>query len=506
MIVQHNLFAMNAERMLGINSKLRAKSTEKLSSGYKINRAADDAAGLAISEKMRRQIRGLGQAVRNAQDGISMVQIADGAMAEIHDMLHRGLELSVHAANGTLSQSDREAIQMEIDQLREEIDGIAQRTLFNETKVLQGEIYSGRVQVGEDTELVFDGQLPAWVDMTNTGKLSETYTNQADWTETWTDPADGSTKTNTGTVAINHASAHLDFSQFDGSTDKVNDLIGKGFYTTCCTCSNHYSIRFASGTAHSLERSGNQYIFNIGIEGAATPGELMDRIVAGTRTSSNSAFGQPASHYTLLIPDKAANQLIICDDRSSESEPNVATKGGNVTWSNWPGGHVNFNIKPSGTSGEFDTGVVTEVKKPIYEGRDLDWNKQISLQIGADSSLDNKLIIELPYINCQRIGLDEVDVTVADGPLDGIDSFAAAIENVSRERSRMGAYQNRLEHTVKNLDNVIENTMAAESRIRDTDMAEEMVLYSAQIILDQVGQAMLAQANQESQKVLELLQ
>ena len=270
MIVQHNLFAMNAERMLGINSKLRAKSTEKLSSGYKINRAADDAAGLAISEKMRRQIRGLGQAVRNAQDGISMVQIADGAMAEIHDMLHRGLELSVHAANGTLSQSDREAIQMEIDQLREEIDGIAQRTLFNETKVLQGEIYSGRVQVGEDTELVFDGQLPAWVDMTNTGKLSETYTNQADWTETWTDPADGSTKTNTGTVAINHASAHLDFSQFDGSTDKVNDLIGKGFYTTCCTCSNHYSIRFASGTAHSLERSGNQYIFNIGIEGAAT--------------------------------------------------------------------------------------------------------------------------------------------------------------------------------------------------------------------------------------------
>lgn len=169
-------------------------------------------------------------------------------------------------------------------------------------------------------------------------------------------------------------------------------------------------------------------------------------------------------------------------------------------------GFWDYIIKPSGTSGEFDTGVVTEVKKPIYEGRDLEWNKQISLQIGADSSLDNKLIIELPYINCQRIGLDEVDVTVADGPLDGIDSFAAAIENVSRERSRMGAYQNRLEHTVKNLDNVIENTMAAESRIRDTDMAEEMVLYSAQIILDQVGQAMLAQANQESQKVLELLQ
>lgn len=133
MVVQHNISAMNAERMLGINSKIRAKSTEKLSSGYKINRAADDASGLAVSEKMRRQIRGLRQAVQNAQDGISMVQIADGAMAEIQDMLLRGMVLSVQASNGTLSQSDRNAIQMEIDQLRKEIDGIAQRTLFNET-------------------------------------------------------------------------------------------------------------------------------------------------------------------------------------------------------------------------------------------------------------------------------------------------------------------------------------------------------------------------------------
>ncbi len=156
--------------------------------------------------------------------------------------------------------------------------------------------------------------------------------------------------------------------------------------------------------------------------------------------------------------------------------------------------------------GKFDSGVVTEVKKPIYESREMDWNKQISLQIGADSYMDNKLIIELPHINCQRIGLGEVDVTVPGGPEEGIDSFAEAIENVSRERSRMGAYQNRLEHTVRNLDNVVENTTAAESRIRDTDMAEEMVLLSGQNILQQAGQAVLAQANQQTQGVLSLLQ
>lgn len=341
--------------------------------------------------------------------------------------------------------------------------------------------------------------------MTNTGSLSETYTNQADWTETWTD-ASGTTQTKTGTVDIDHAAAHVDFSKFDGSTSMVNDLIGKGFYTTCCTCSNHYSIRFTSGTTHSKETSGSQYIFNIGIEGAKDAGELIDRIVEGTKTSAGNDFGQPAGHYTLLIPNKATNQLIVCDGRSSEKAPSVATYGGTVSWSNWQGGHVAFETKPSGDRGKFDSGVVTEVKIPIYEDREMDWYKHISLQIGADSSMDNKLIIELPYINSRRIGIGEVNVTVPDGPEEGIDSFAEAIENVSRERSRMGAYQNRLEHTVKNLDNVVENTVAAESRIRDTDMAEEMVLYSGQNILQQAGQSVLAQANQQIQAVLSLLQ
>lgn len=138
MVIQHNQLAMNANRMLGITNKKQASTTEKLSSGYRVNRAADDAAGLAISEKMRRQIRGLTQASANAQDGISMVQIADGAMAEVHEMLHRGTELSVKAANGTLTDDDRSYIQQEISQLKKEIDGISERTTFNEIQVLKG--------------------------------------------------------------------------------------------------------------------------------------------------------------------------------------------------------------------------------------------------------------------------------------------------------------------------------------------------------------------------------
>ena len=157
MVVQHNLAAMNANRMFLNNDRKKAKVTEKLSSGYRINRAADDAAGLAISEKMRRQIRGLTQASKNAQDGISMVQIADGAMAEVHEMLHRGTELSIKAANGTLTDEDRSYIQREIEQLKSEIDGIAERTNFNEIQVLKGKDFP--IEEGTSNVIISGGML-----------------------------------------------------------------------------------------------------------------------------------------------------------------------------------------------------------------------------------------------------------------------------------------------------------------------------------------------------------
>ncbi len=276
MVVQHNLTAMNSNRMLGVTTKSQAKSTEKLSSGYKINRAADDAAGLAISEKMRKQIRGLSQASANAQDGISCVQTAEGAMAEVHDMLQRMNELAVKAANGTSTADDKGNINDEILQLKTEINRVAQSTDFNTMKLLDG----------------------------------------------------------------------------------------------------------------------------------------------------------------------------------------------------------NFNE---------------------------------TLQVGAENSTEQQIQIQIDGLTAAKIGKDSINISTvacdnANNAKSAIDTIKSAITSLSKSRSYLGAMQNRLEHTISNLDNIVENTTSAESAIRDTDMATEMVRYSNNNILAQAGQAMLAQANQSNQGVLSLLQ
>ncbi len=269
MVVQHNLTAMNSNRMLGITTKTQAKSTEKLSSGYKINRAADDAAGLAISEKMRRQVRGLTQASANAQDGISCVQTAEGALTEVHDMLQRMSELAIKAANGTNKSDDCSYIQAEVAALKTEIDRVSSTTEFNEQNLLKG-----------------------------------SFTNKA-------------------------------------------------------------------------------------------------------------------------------------------------------------------------------------------------------LQVGASSG--QEISISISKMSTSGIGVNAVDVSTSTGAKSAIETIKTAIKSVSNQRSALGAIQNRLEHTINNLDNVVENTTAAESQIRDTDMATEMVRYSNNNILAQAGQAMLAQSNQANQGVLSLL-
>ena len=378
MVIQHNLSAMNTNRMFKLNNKKKAALTEKLSSGYRINRSADDAAGLAISEKMRRQIRGLTQASANAQDGISMVQIADGAMAEVQDMLHRSTELSIKAANGTLTDEDRSYIQKEIAQIKEEINGIGNRTTFNEIQILKGKDIP---PLDTTSNVVIKGSMPAWATLGSNGTMGETYTTN----ETY-QLADGTT----GTASINHEAATIDFSAFDGSQSMIDDLVDNGFYTTCCTCTNHYSIRFTDSNTNSID---------------------------------TSLFRNPVT---------------------------------------------------------------------------------IELQIGAEAGQHMK--IDLPSISTGALGINGVNVSRTAGADSAISSFKKALTYVSEERSRMGAYQNRLEHTIKNLDNVVENTQAAESRIRDTDMAKMMVEYANQNILTQVGQAMMAQANQKNQGVLQLLQ
>ena len=485
MRIQHNIIAMNADRQLGITEGILGKSAEKLSSGYKVNRAADDAAGLSISEKMRKQIRGLTQASANSEDGISMIQIADGALTEVHDMIDRCMELSIQASNGTNSESDRQKIQDEIDQIITEIDAIKERTKFNEIHVLKGiGVYApDRIE----RSLYPIGSLPDWVKCP-----SIKYENEQDGKtvlfETYTDK--------NGTMY--NAAASMDFSEF--SADNKGDLYGKGFSTTCCTCDNFYCVEFTRGTGvQPPVQSGNSHIFKLGIDDIHSASDLIDAILDLTK-DANGNPGHPAGHYTQLERDpNNPDKLWVYDNRPYEMP------------------------RPQQDRGLFAAGVMYEVERVIPGSHEEPL--QVALQVGADTG--NQMILKMATISSHALGIDNVDVrggfvydrqvvrtangerrtlTVkVSGADQAIKAFSNAKDKVSAERSRLGAYQNRLEHTVKNLDNVVENTTASESRIRDTDMALEMVLYSNRNILLQSGQAMLSQANQSSQGILSLL-
>ncbi len=447
MVISHNLSAFNANRQLGMVTSRKAKATERLSSGYRINRAADDAASLTISEKMRRQIRGLSQASKNCQDGVSLVQIADGGMAEVHDMLDRCIELSVKAANGTLTPEDREAIQKEINQIKEEINQVSDKTEFNTIKVLKGNGYSTSNIV--DVE----GGLPSWVNggsSLSAGKLNDTVTN-------------GAGQTRLGMV--------LDFSSLDSDISKLNDLKvpDSGFYTTCCTCDAHYSVRFVEGTAKAPYQSGVNNIYEVSLDGVTSGSDLVNRILAATG-------GNPNSHYTNFEAD--GSKLKVYDNRAAYD----------------PAGSHSIPGKGYGLAG---TGVA-------YATDTSELVPDISIQAGSEP--EHTIPIELPRIDCGALGINSTSVLTENNARAAISAFNKGKAYVSDERSRMGAYQNRFEHTIKNLDNVVENTTAAESSIRDMDMAAGMVEFSKENILEQAGQAMLAQANQLNQGVLSLLQ
>lgn len=479
MRIQHNIRAMNAERQTGITEGILGKSAEKLSSGYKVNRAADDAAGLSISEKMRRQIRGLTQASANSEDGISMIQIADGALTEVHDMIDRCLELSVQASNGTNSASDREKIQDEIDQIITEIDAIKDRTKFNEIYVLKGiGVYApDRIE----RSLFPVGSLPDWVECP-----AIKYENEVDGETVLSE-------TYKGCVA-----ASMDFTEFSANTKQ--DLYGKGFSTTCCTCNNFYCVEFTNGTGPQPPvQSGNSFIYKLGIDDIHSAEDLIDAILDLTKTSDTD-LGHPAGHFTHLEKDNAnPNKLWVYDERPYAMPT------------------------PKRGEGLFAAGVMYEMEKLIPGSHEEP--QQIALQVGADTG--NQMILKMATISSHALGIDNIDVrggfvydrqvvrtskgehrrlTVeVSGADQAIKAFSKAKDIVSAERSRLGAYQNRLEHTVNNLDNVVENTISSESRIRDTDMAGEMVRYSNRSILLQSGQAMLAQANQSGQGILSLL-
>lgn len=408
MVIQHNLTAMNANRMLNVTTSAQSKSAEKLSSGYKINRAADDAAGLSISEKMRKQIRGLTQASSNAQDGVSAVQTAEGALTEVHSMLQRMNELAVQSANGTNSQTDRKAIQDEIDQLTSEIDRVSETTKFNETYLLKG-------------------------DSTKAAKANFMKSDYA---------------------IKDSVKLYL-----EGEGDADKNLTGDALKEAIASGAKIYTETAGAGKQDK-------------------------------NTTNKLAIKGADYAYVTKLYDKKGNAVTAEQIKAKQAADGTdATNDGYFT-----------------SEGGKGVAVAADAAAAFTEGYDVNGAISFSLHVGADSAADNKIEVKIESMSAAGIGVKGLNVSTEDDATAAIDRISEAIQKVSSQRSTLGAAQNRLEHTIANLDNVVENTTSAESRIRDTDMAQEMVNYSKNNILAQAGQSMLAQANQSNQGVLSLLQ
>ena len=479
MVVQHNMQAMNANRMLNVTTTSQSKATEKLSSGYKINRAADDAAGLSISEKMRKQIKGLDQASTNAQDGISAVQTAEGALTEVHSMLQRMNELATQAANGTNSSSDREAIQNEITQLTTEMDRVAETTKFNETYLLKGNGKTSTTQVNAH-DAGIEGTL------TGVGTGTATFVMKAlKYGDTITIGSKGYTIGTTVSAIEKVMAAKL---TKEGTTLTINGTE----YSVVTDAKNEDMAenKLTVKTLKTLVSEGDKVVV-----GTQTMVAMLDK--DGNGIGDNDASVISAKKAYSLIADELRKASSVGADAGHEAE--VSDKFANVAKkkADWKDAE------------QYVDGVRTQVTFVIKEGTvDVTQGLQMGLHVGADADESNKITFTVDTMTAAGLGLQNLSVVDTTGARAtyAIDAIADAIQKVSDQRSALGAIQNRLEHTINNLDNVVENTTSAESQIRDTDMAEEMVEYSKNNILAQAGQSMLAQANQATQGVLSLLQ
>ena len=386
MVVRSNIMAVNAQRQLGMNNSQVGKALEKLSSGYRINRAGDDASGLAISEKMKAQIKGLDTASLNSQDGISLVQTAEGALTEVHNMLNRMSELATRAANGINEDTNRASLQKEVAKLQEEIDRISEGINFNNLKLLDG---------------------------------SQTYA---------------------------------------GNTA----LIGKG-------------------TANG--------VMGLSVEGGNLSAD--DTITVNISGDSVGKITVTASDNTVVFTTTQTGKgfYSITADVSKVTDESVKKA--------WAGVTINFSVDQASTDGTYKAG-----QQQFAAGE----NKSMQLQIGDTADSFNQLKVSIGSMSSAALGVDKVDISSQDGAAKAIDVIRNAIDRVSSQRASLGATQNRLEYTINNLDTASENLQSANSRIRDTDMAKMMMEYTKMNVLTQSAQAMLAQANQQPQSVLQLLQ
>ena len=518
MVVQHNMSAMNANRMLSGVASAQSKSTEKLSSGYRINRAADDAAGLSISEKMRSQIRGLNQASTNAQDGISLIQTAEGALNEQHSILQRMRELSVQASNGTETNEDREAVQNEIEQLQSELTRISDTTEFNTMKLLDGSQSGSKVQVsvsksaatGATTKNAEVQQVNTSAEAVdklakgssvtysvtvldknnNTSTASVTITNNnkkltdQDGNELVTAKADEADAEETAAAIAKALSNTSLGDKFDIAADGTQKITLTTKDASDAANSVLISVTGAAGKLATANPTGSEAYttINAAIGSYDGTGNIEDKIftVNGEKFAYVDDPAKLGDDYKDVNYVKVAQAGTVGNDDADAMAALISSKTGINAKAN----AATVDLKPSATA----TG------------------KGIELQIGANEGQTMNFTLDDMSADALGVAGNSVNLSTQESAQKATTAIDAAIKKVSASRGKMGAVQNRLEHTINNLDTASENMQTAESRIRDTDMAEEMVNYSKNNILAQAGQSMLAQANQSNQGVLTLLQ
>ena len=633
MVIQHNLIAQNANRQLSVTGTRKSKSTEKLSSGYKVNRAADNAAGLSISEKLRAQIRGLGKASTNAQDGISLIQTAEGALNEVHSILDRMKELSVQASNDTNTETDRNQIQMEINEMVSEVNRVASTTQFNTMNLLDGSLAekksgsSGSVSpdalsLGNKT-YIFElmGVNGKVENVTSTsGVDSNSFTNNEKELATFAKKAAANAVSklyeNYPSLFNNSATSGVQVGLELGGIDGQNGTLAYaqlGYSTGSGSSTMQYTMKIdtadynpasfgsmdsnqranlAATIAHEMTHvamydtltagmvSGSGRFPSWFIEGMAQTSSGDNGWVSNQLSSSSSDARIAEYMSNGSVRDYGAGYLAsmylgqLASGSDTVSSANIKSglnkvlgdlssgKTLNETIAKYTGysGVIDFENKvfnsadqatksfvhnlltargqygggsllasdlstSTGTafavSQDADTNYNVDIdyramKNVFSDGIDMDFGGSgfnggfaesrggLKLQVGALSGQAVSVFIEA--MNARAIGIEGLSVLSFESAGAANASIEEAIDKVSTQRAKLGAMQNRLEHTIMNLDNTQENLQAAESRIRDTDMAKEMVQYSMANILEQAGQAMLTQANQSAQSVLSLLQ
>jgi flagellin len=537
MRIQHNLNAMNSLRQLGANNTQTGKNLEKLSSGFRINRAGDDAAGLAISEKMRGQINGLEQAEQNANDGISLIQTAEGGLNETQAILQRMREIAVQSSNGTYQNDvDRENLNKEVDALKSEVDRISSSTHFNKINLLDGSL-SGTATTSDGTAKAAElglsdaakaagayGITPATKGVYTTAAVSDLTAATGDSTYTVSyKTADGEdksisikmTEASAGSLVAEDGTTYTITSATDTADAIAKELAKTGLgdefdidntTDTLVLTAKVAGSQGASVVAISEDNAGTAHAQSVTKTGGVDTFESIKASVgvydeAGTKPASDSTFTVDGQKFAYVKDAASAAKL--------ESDVNYIIDGSGDTTLAASDATAMANLieQKTGVKVETDTTVTTTLNfKPDSTTDSNASTGGITFQIGANGSKDQQVSLSVGDMSSKGLNVKNISVATQDGANAAITSIDDAINKVSGTRADLGALQNRLEHTVNNLGVTNENLTAAESRIRDVDMAKEMMEYTKNNILSQAAQAMLAQANQQPQGVLQLLQ